>query len=234
MLTAAGLTDAYWFTHEGRERGRAIHAVAADVFDGREVAVAPVHDGYLKALVAAYRALRFAAICVERRLFDGDVTGRPDAVGWLAHPIGRVPAGPAIVDVKSGDRSPAHGIQLALYANLADALRLRHLLPPEYRDLPWQRLGLYVRSNGRYALHHYDDDHDYRIAEAILDLTRWRLAHGLLRDDGLTFSDDPETPDGDDRPDEAAGPGEPGDGAVPAAGAGVARHGADPPDPVRR
>jgi hypothetical protein len=127
-------------------------------------------------------------------LVDPQWFTRPDTIGLIHNPVGRLRAGPTIIDIKSGDKIAAHGIQLALYESLADATPdLRLALPPEYRDLPWQRVGLYVRDTGRYSLHPYLDDGDRLIAQAILDLTRWRIAHGLLDPGTVAMQDDDPT-----------------------------------------
>lgn len=195
VLAAAGFVDPFWFTEQSRERGRAVHTIAEAIFQGQPVHVSPAYDGYLTALRAGIAALHFAPICIERRLVARDVTGRPDAVGYTSKAIGKIHAGGAIVDIKTGGPSPVHGIQLAMYEQLVAANSLRDLLPEWFRDLPWNRIGLYVTESGTYKIHPYLDPNDHFIAQAIVDVTRWRAAHGLLlMDDVAAQDDDPVFP----------------------------------------
>jgi len=185
-----GLVDPSWYTHEGQERGHVVHMAAEGIFTGQPVSVAAEYRGYVSALEAAFETLKFIAIWVEKRLCLKDVTGRPDAIGWLTARTGKLWPGPVIIDVKSGDKDVSHGVQLSFYEMLADACGAREALPSEFRELPWQRVGLYVNARGGYRLHPHTDPNDRLIAHAILDLTRWRVAHGLITPD--RNDDDPE------------------------------------------
>jgi hypothetical protein len=214
-----GLTDPSWFTQASRDRGHVVHMAAEGVFTGQPVSVAPAYQGYAEALAKGYSTLAFQAIWVEQRLALADVTGRPDAVGWLTTRTGKLWPGPVIVDVKSGPASVAHGVQLSFYEMLADACGARDLLPLEYRDLPWQRVGFYVTDRGTYRIRPYDDPNDILIAQAILDLTRWRVAHGLFTcpaDDDPDFTE--ELAHGR-RAGDGAGPGQRAAESLPTAGA---------------
>lgn len=216
-----GLCDPSWFTQEGRDRGNVVHMAAECVFTGQDVAVAPAYRGYVEALRNGATALKVVPIWVERRLRMADLTGRPDLVGYVTERVGQIFPGPVIPDVKSGTREPQHGVQLAFYEMLAEACGARALLPPEFRDLPWQRVGFYVDARGCYRLHPYADPDDFTVAHAILDLTRWRLRHGLIR---LTDDDDlaEELADGitgDDGAGGGAGSQQPDQKAIRGAGA---------------
>jgi hypothetical protein len=192
VLSASGLVDPQWFTEASRERGRAVHAIAEAVFQDHIVHVAPAYEGYKTALMNGIAALRFSPVCIERRLFDRDLSGRPDAVGFISHNTGdQIQAGPAIVDIKSGARMPSHGLQLAFYEQLADANKLRDLLPSWFRDQPWERIGLYVRDTGTYKIHRYADYADQYVAQALIDVIRWRHAHGLIEPDDVSDYEDP-------------------------------------------
>lgn len=195
LLSSAGLTDPWFFTQVARDRGHIVHCIAEQVFTHQPVTVAPAYAGFELALRLAKRTLKFEPICVERRLSRMDLTGRPDAIGWIPDRVGQIHPGPAILDVKSGERYPSHGIQLCWYCELADATAdLRAALPEAFRDLPWQRIGVYVKETGRFTLHHYTDPLDTLICSAIIDLARWREAHGLLRSGELAQDDDPIVP----------------------------------------
>lgn len=183
LLAQNGLTDPWWFTEEARELGRIVHLIAEAICQGQDVQVAPSFNGYKLALQRTWALLDMVPLAIERRLTsaaDG-VTGRPDVVGYLPRVIGAIPSGPIIVDFKSGAREPSHGVQLALYERLADATPdLRAALPPEHRDLPWTRLGAYVKDTGRFRVHPYTDPHEVLVAHAILTLTEFKTHKGLL------------------------------------------------------
>lgn len=224
LLAVSGLVDPFYFTQASRDRGHVVHAIAEAVFQQQTVTVGPAYEGYARALYDAAAVLALKPILVEHRLDDGETTGRPDVVGWLPVRVGRLFAGPAIVDVKSGDPSVAHGVQLAFYELLANNHpELRQSLPEYMRCLPWSRIGLYVRENGTYTLRNYDDYNDTQVAHAIQDLVRWKITHGLLAQGDIAWQDDdptfPEEPDGDRRAGQSAEPGRPADPGVPPAGA---------------
>ena len=191
VIAEAGLVDTTWFTETARTRGTIVHALAEAAFQRQQGSVAPSLAGFAFALSAGIAALGFEAVCVERRFAHNGITGRPDAIGFVTRPVGSgIHAGPMIVDVKSGEQNDAHGIQLALYEMLANANNVHALLPVVYRDVPWNRVGLYVAENGRYRIHTYTDPMDHVVAAAALDLARWRLAHGLLS----VIDDPPDDP----------------------------------------
>jgi len=191
ILAQAGLVDPSWFTQESRDRGHVVHAIGEAYLRKQDIEFGRSFDGYAKALRDGLATLDFQPVCIERRLVMHDITGRPDAIGWLPRPVGRLMSGPTILDIKSGARKPAHGIQLAFYETLANATPdLRLQLPDALAQLPWQRVGFYVKDTGRYTLHPYDDYNDRLVAEALIDITKWRIANGLLKVDDVALQDD--------------------------------------------
>lgn len=201
LLSQYGLSpDPWWYTDESRERGQVVHSIAQSLLLKQSISVAPSFDGYAKALTKAFELLGIVPVAVERRLqFAPLLTGRPDVVGYLPKSIGEIPAGPCVVDIKSGEPLASHGIQLALYEKLADMTPdLRDALPIKMRGLPWQRIGLYVLKNGRHKPpQRYDDMHDRIAADCLLSLTLWRISKGLIVMPSTTVElddpvDDPE------------------------------------------
>lgn len=200
LLSSLGLSpDPGWYTALSQARGVAVHSIAEAVFQGQPVSVAPPFEGYQVALERAAEALGLEVLAVERRLTseaDG-LTGRPDLLALARHRVGTIPAGPVIVDVKSGMVLPSHALQLGLYERLAltDPAALAgnpSLILPQFG---WTRVGLYVRSTGDYRITVYDDPVDRLLCSSILDLARWRSRHGL---DRLTRDDlarDPAVPE---------------------------------------
>ena len=199
LLHEFGLVDSRWFTDASRERGHHVHTIAEQVFTGQQsLAVGAGYVAYWNALKGAAKALSAKMICVERRLWGRDVTGRPDAVGWLETSVGQhLRPGPVIIDIKSGAPAAAHGLQLAWYAKLADETGLRHQLPSHYEIFPWQRVCVHVGDDGRYHLTPYTNVTDAAICDAIVDVAHWRRQHGYGCDDvspDRIFDDDPEVP----------------------------------------
>lgn len=189
--------DPSWFTTLSQERGVAVHAIAEAVFQGQPIDVAPQYAGYRLALERAAAALDLEVLAVERRLTsaaDG-LTGRPDLLAVARRRVGTIPAGPVIVDVKSGMVLPSHALQLGLYERLILAADLPWDLRGFLVEAPWTRVGLYVRPTGDYKITVYDDPIDRLLCSSLLDIARWRARHGL---DRLTLDDlarDPAVPE---------------------------------------
>lgn len=169
--------DTRRYTDESRQRGQAAHLALAALLRQQRVALAPQYQGYVESIQAALDGLAFVPVAVERRLRDGDVTGRPDAVGYVT----RGPfAGPAVLDGKTCVPAAWHGVQVAMYARLAESLR--DAMPAAVRRLPWLRMALRLKPDGRlrFVFVPLTDPDDYRAADAALDLARWRSAHGVF------------------------------------------------------
>jgi hypothetical protein len=184
LLSQYGLVDAEWWTDEGRTRGTIVHEISENVMRQQAVTVSPTYAGYLNAVQRAMAALHFVPLFIERRLTNWKygITGRPDALGYLPDPVGELPAGPTVLDIKSGSREPSHGIQLAFYEWLAEGTEdVRAQLPAKFVDMPWQRLGVYLRPNGRYSLRRYNEFSDRDVVRGLIDVTLWRIREGLIK-----------------------------------------------------
>ena len=114
------------------------------------------HKNYLLAHVAAMRALRPEWDYVEVPLVHQfhRFGGRPDR-------LGRLLTLRAVLEVKSGQKTKAHGIQTALQAILAATV---YDLPAE----SWARYGLYLKPSGRFALEPFDKRADFDEARRII------------------------------------------------------------------
>lgn len=192
ILGTCGMVDTWWFQPEHQERGRAVHWLLEAVLRGEEVQPGEQYAGYVKGIRAALAALPLVPVQVETRLTANGTTGRPDVVGFFTKPVGYFPAGPVIIDGKTGIPMPVHRAQLAFYEMLAEANGLRDLMPPEQRRLPWTLLGLYVDAKGGHRLKTYGGPEDREVMHAALTLTRWRVANGLLDAEALAVKDETE------------------------------------------
>jgi hypothetical protein len=215
LLAMAGCVDPWWFTAAGRQRGTTVHFIGEQLLLRRDGAFAPEYAGYAMAISNGMAALGFQPLVVERRLVHRTrpVKGRPDTCGLVPVRKGKVPAGPALVDIKSGNPARFHALQLGLYEILADDNEaLQDMLPDRWRGYPWTRIGLYVHEDGKHQLKVYDDPGDRAVCGAILDLTEWRIANGIITSGRHGSGDGGGQDEPDDDPFQDAGP------DVPAAG----------------
>jgi len=158
MLTADGEINATWFTEESRVRGTAVHDLAArfalgalerDEYEG-------AYRGYFLAHVEAMKLLRPEVLHVEipwchRRYRFG---GRLDLVVRLYGAL-------SVVELKSGDRLPWHGVQTALQAMLVE----------QETGVPAtsvRRYGLHLKADGRFKLDPHEQIGDFGKAKNIL------------------------------------------------------------------
>lgn len=159
FLKAGGLVDDRWFKEAHSMRGRIVHTLTADYDLGAISDVASVVSeckGYLQAHVKAMSILRPTWEHIEvpfvnwRHRFGG----RPDRVG-------KIDGGWAVLDIKSGVKTPAAQVQTALQCILvADDL----VVPPQ----SMLRFVLYVKKDGRFKLDRNTDPADFDIAYRLL------------------------------------------------------------------
>ena len=159
MLEATGWIDDTWWTEESCERGTMVHRLAADydlgaIPDPRSVEC--IYKGWFLAYVALMRVVRPQWKDIETALFDlvRRWGGRPDRVGklWGAW---------AVVDLKTGQPSPATPIQLALQAILAAP---EVGLPPT----AMLRYEVRLRATGKGTLIEHRDPNDFQKAYEVI------------------------------------------------------------------
>lgn len=140
MLQQVGKVDPKYYTDEHRERGRAVHALTADVdlraVDPRTL-VSP-YRGYVLAHVAAMDRLKPKVLEVEVPDVHPQYKfgGRPDRVAKVFGVL-------SVLDEKSGREEKWHAIQVALQAILKG---WRYGLAPE----SIQRFTLYLDNGGGF------------------------------------------------------------------------------------
>lgn len=196
IISACGMVDATWFTRESGERGNAVHWLLEAVLLGQEVLPADELAGFLLGIRRGLATLSsLVPMQVEQRITANGISGRPDVVGYLDAPHGRIPAGPTIIDGKSGMHLPSHGVQLAFYELLAETTGLRDKMPKVHRSRPWNLLGLYVGDDGSYKVKVFGEPEDREAMHATIVLTRWRVMNGLLSSEALAVrGPDPAPP----------------------------------------
>ena len=128
-----------FYTAASAARGTAVHLACADHDLGRDVSgfLEGEHGGYLTSYLLWCRAMTPTWTAIEEPCYSTvfHTAGTPDRVGTLN---GR----PVVLDLKTGGRSPWHGVQLAMYSLI------------QYSDIPpreRRRLVLYLRENGSMA-----------------------------------------------------------------------------------
>jgi len=162
ILQGVGIIDSTWFTPESCERGRAVHAIC-QLHDEKDLAIDSI-DPNLKGYYAAYQKyLAEAGVdewsWIECPAMDPLRTYRGTSDRILT-------ARPRILlDIKSGAPLPWHALQTAAYVNM---------LPDPYS---YQRIGLYLKENGTYAIKHYPKGNyatDLRVFMSALTIYNWR------------------------------------------------------------
>lgn len=151
MLVTVGKVDPTYYTEDARERGRAVHALTADV-DLRAVdptRLVSKYRGYVLAHVAAMARLKPTFVAVE----EPDVHplyrfgGRPDRVAKVFGVL-------SVLDEKTGREEKWHAVQTALQAILK---AWRYGLEPE----AMQRFTLYLDDGGGFRNKLHPGKRDY-------------------------------------------------------------------------
>ena len=152
ILKDAGLIDTRFFNDYAMTRGTFVHQACEmlDLGTLDEDTLDPALFGY----VGAYK--KFRAECpmvwteIEHMRADSVLgyAGTPDRVGDRT-----------VLDIKTGQKQPWHGFQLAAYTMLALNAPLNTLT---------KRLGLYLKDDGTYKLERYQDRADFDVFKAAL------------------------------------------------------------------
>lgn len=163
VIASAGLvagTD--WMTEESRIRGTAVHR-ACELDDALALDESSVDD-IVRPYLDAWRALRTAVSMTilgnEERVFHPDYRYAGTLDRRVEMRVGRRRV-TAVIDIKSGGRQGATGVQLAAYQK-ADGRHLAH------------RFGAYLQADGRYDLVAYDDPTDWPVFLAALSIFNWK------------------------------------------------------------
>ncbi len=160
LLKAAGKIDATWYTPEAAARGTAVHALCAAHALGSlsvEEYEGPLRP-YLLAYDAAVGILKPSVTHVELPVIHrGHGFGGRIDLGCIL--FGRR----GLVEIKTGAWAAWHGVQLALQAEL-----LSQDIGVPAKALA--RRGLYLRPDGKYRVHTFEDStvRDFQEAHSIL------------------------------------------------------------------
>lgn len=175
ILDDARLSDfsAPWFTHEVKERGRAVHATVAlwnegDLDeDSLDPVLVPYLDGWKRYLSESGATVEH----YEAIVYDvaAGYAGTLDAI--VREPQGR-PSWRTVLDIKPA-LYPSVGPQTAAYARCARAL---YALP-----VLFQRAALVLPGDGTYKREPLADRDDERVFLAALTTFHWRTKHGIRR-----------------------------------------------------
>lgn len=167
ILTLTGRIETRWFTPEGAERGRRVHAFAEQAdratLDGavflQEREIPDEIGGYIEAYRAMVRDVRPVYDAIEAAYWHPieRYGGRPD------RGCRRIFGGPGTLELKTGAEADWHGVQLAGYE------RLRR------RGSRW---ACYLQANGRYKIRQMTsaDDHDEFLRALREAWARWPAA----------------------------------------------------------
>lgn len=153
-----------------KDRGTKIH-LATHLYDMNDLAEESVHPeirGYLDAYKLAKKELGFSVLQSEVRVCDPlrKYAGTFDKEAVFLGDHGFKAGDRAIIDIKSGQPHPSHGLQIAGYCQANETPT--HL-----------RIGLYLRKNGKYKWEPYNDMSDFNIFNSALNVhLKKREIHG--------------------------------------------------------
>lgn len=180
ILALAGLTDMTWVTEEALKRGSYVHTCIEYHVQGDldESKLDPKLLGYVNAWKAFERESGFRVRQIDG-VWQSEIrrhhpiykyAGTVDHLGDIVTPnyLPRY----LVVDVKSGEPSDWHGVQLAGYAMLSDF--------PATSKRP-ERANLYVRPDGSYRFVERKDRNDFEIFKAAITIAQTRVAWGLAK-----------------------------------------------------
>ena len=168
IIEGVGLMDAnakQFYTQYHSDRGTAVHAATVMIDNGTldESSIDPEIVGYLEAykkFLVEYEPmwLKSEYLVFDKKLF---YAGRLDRYGYLCAMQG-------VVDIKTGQKTKWHAIQLALYA-----LAMGNYFAPDALVF-----GLYLHKDGSFKasrdLVNYTDPEIFKVAEAATRLFHWR------------------------------------------------------------
>jgi len=169
LLKAALFVDDTWFRPEYATRGKRVHK-ACELSDKGiampGLAQYPEVAGRLEAWKKFVHEMDFEAVAIEE--FVGNelwgYAGQLDRRGSI-----RIINAPALLDIKSGEPTPADAWQTAAYENCVDGYH--------------RRFGVHLRESGDYKLVEHDGIDDWDIFRIALDGWKVKDKYGLLRDD---------------------------------------------------
>jgi hypothetical protein len=149
--------------------GTAVH-MATEFDDKGTLAESSVSDevrGYLEAWRKFRRETKFLPTLIEHRVYNRErgYAGTIDRVGVFPSE----PEAVAVIDVKSGAQSDAHGVQIAGYG-------LAYVAEKQLRTYPSRR-AVYLSADGTYRLHRFTDPADHPTFLGLLSVSQWRAKH---------------------------------------------------------
>jgi len=154
------------------ETGTLVHKVLEDWDTGillrDEICIPDGTEPYLAAWRTFREAWGFTPVFIEERVWNTihRYAGTVDRIGTLGDEQW------AVVDIKTGDPAPWHGLQLAAYLMAAQDRGMFPVGIPVPR-----RIGVYLRANGTYAVEEYEDGRDGITFKAFLMAYNWRAAN---------------------------------------------------------
>jgi hypothetical protein len=168
-LVEQNLVDDEFFTDLGRGRGKLVHFFCERIFTNTLGPLElPDHvAGYLVALrkfldkYAPTILLTEAIRASELRMYAG-------GLDLVCRNLAGIGSGEVVIEIKTSNPTPWHGLQLAPYANLYAG--------PKWLNVG--RFGLYLKPTGGYRFKQYDDVRDLDRFFNALELLHWRVTNG--------------------------------------------------------
>ncbi len=155
------------YSHADPTVGSAVHRYT-ELYDLALLSEENIPDefrGYLAAWIGFRANREFTPVHIEERVYHSILgyAGTIDRIGVVAD------AGqPVLLDIKTGDPDPWHGVQLAGYCLAAKRLGLI--------DDEIERWGVYLRADGSFEVRVYDDPRDATAFNASLVIHNWKAS----------------------------------------------------------
>jgi hypothetical protein len=158
ILLAEGFIDPTYFTEEACARGIAVHTACQMIDEFKDPPPLPEDwDRYVEAYQNFLKDSVIETVATEKRVYS-DAWGYAGTVDLLGYINGRE----AVIDRKTGQPAPWHGLQTAAYDEAEPITPRRH------------RYGLYLRNNGTYSLKQHKDRSDYQTFLAAVTVHKWK------------------------------------------------------------
>lgn len=157
------------YSYATTELGSAVHALT-EQWDIGIIDLASSVPEDCAAHLRAWRLFRhehaFVPLHIEERVFNSlhRYAGTVDRIGTWGEGDSVV-----ILDIKTGDPAPWHGVQLAGYVLAAERMGL------VARGIT--RIGVYLAGDGTYRVREYSDASDFPAFLAALTLNNWKASH---------------------------------------------------------
>lgn len=164
------LTGIEYAKEEDLWRGQAVHETIRFWHKGtlNLKTLDPILEPYLNDYIKVCDGTGFKPLMWELMRYSGtyNFAGKFDIGGLFKNDNGLE----SVVEIKTGAPAPSHGVQLALYDIILPVLA-------EHRN----RIGIYLKGDGKPKLILYKDVSDYPAAYSLLNIENWKRQKNIIK-----------------------------------------------------